>query len=81
MYNSNVYMKRDDLWDSVKSISSILATFLFYYEFSLYAVFLSTCPAYIELIYKWNRNKLRLSATTILKVTSLLAATTIRFIK
>jgi hypothetical protein len=74
-------MKREDLWDSVKSISSILATFLFYYEFSVYAVFLSTCPAYIELIYKWNRNQLRLSATTILKVTSLLAATTIRFIK
>ena len=74
-------MKREDLWDSVKSISSILATFLFYYEFSVYAVFLSTCPAYIELIYKWNRNQIRLSATTILKVTSLLAATTIRFIK
>ena len=72
-------MKREDLWDSVKSIASILATFLFYYEFSVYAVFLSTCPSYIELIYKWNRNKL--TPVTILKVTALLASTLVRFMR
>jgi hypothetical protein len=74
-------MRRDDLWDSVKSILSILATFLFYYDFSLYAVFLSTCPAYIELIYKWQRRRLKLSPVTILKVTALLSSTLIRFVK
>ena len=74
-------MRRDELWDSVKSILSILATFLFYYDISLYAVFLSTCPAFIELFYKWYRGRLRLSPTTALKVTALLASTLIRFIK
>lgn len=74
-------MRLDDLWDSAKSISSILATFLIYYEFSLYAIFLSTCPSYVELIYKWSHNKLHLSAINVLKVTALLASTLIRFIK
>lgn len=74
-------MRREDLWGSVKSILSILATFLFYYDISLYAVFLSTCPAFMELFYKWYRGRLRLSPTTVLKVTALLASTLIRFIK
>lgn len=74
-------MRRDELWDLVKSILSILATFLFYYDFSLYAIFLSTCPAYIELIYKWYRRRIRLSPATFLKVTALLSSTLIRFVK
>lgn len=74
-------MRREDLWDSFKSILSILATFLFYYDFSLYAIFLGTCPAYIELFYKWYRGRLRLTPTTALKVTALLASTLIRFVK
>ena len=66
----------NERWSSITSITSLIATFLFYHEiYTSYAVILSMYPSLVDFGYQCYKKQLRPSLSTFLKTISLLAST------